>query len=238
MGFKDFVPAEMHGQVAATPETAGSSADLFELDGDAASSGEELDRELSAALGETPQPSPALPKARRRRAAPSTATLASPPFASERPPDTVATLLQRPALSQAMVAVLILLLVANVLTLVAGWKSQADVGGLLQKIGARTAGEVETSGQQAIGTSRSNPGNQALAARPEGFETLDLAQRAIDQGDYGRARRELFALQAVGDRLDTSVRDDVLARAAFMIADAYRRQAESMAATPVPEERP
>jgi hypothetical protein len=133
-----------------------------------------------------------------------------------------------------MIAVLALLLVANVLTLVAGWKSQADVGSLLQRIGGRAAGNLETMRQQAIEEARHSEASSPMQGqRAEGYETLDLAQRAIDEGDFSLARRELFALQNVGDRLDVPVRDDVLARAAFMIADAYRLQAESL----VPQEQ-
>jgi hypothetical protein len=160
-------------------------------------------------------------------------------LASALPPPEAMAPVKGPALPHAMLALLILLLVANVLILVAGWKSQADVGGLLQNIGGRDAGDVETMRRQALEQARrSDASGPAAVTQPEGYQTLDLARQAIDQGDFGRARRELFALQAVGDRLDSSVRDDVLARAAFMIADAYRLQAESLGSDSGQEQRP
>lgn len=55
--------------------------------------------------------------------------------------------------------------------------------------------------------------------------TLDLAAQEVRDGQPMAARRRLYRLLALADRMDAGVRADVEARARFAIAESYRSQA-------------
>jgi hypothetical protein len=66
--------------------------------------------------------------------------------------------------------------------------------------------------------------------RDEAWAALDDAERTLDAGEFVAARRELYGLLTVLDRVELSERPDVEARAGFLIAESYRLQARSTAA--------
>ncbi len=70
----------------------------------------------------------------------------------------------------------------------------------------------------------------ALQAEPEGDETLERARLAMDRGDFEGARRTLNELLCVADRWPAKTREDVEARASFMLGDTYRMQADALEA--------
>lgn len=61
----------------------------------------------------------------------------------------------------------------------------------------------------------------------EAFEqtTLSLAAQEVKDGEFVAARKRLYRLLALADRIDASLRDDVEARARFLIAQSYEAQA-------------
>lgn len=69
-----------------------------------------------------------------------------------------------------------------------------------------------------------------FGALPEGFRSLDIARDMITRGEHVRARRLLHGLLAVMDRVQQPARAEIEARAAFLIADSFRLEAETLAA--------
>ena len=55
------------------------------------------------------------------------------------------------------------------------------------------------------------------------------AQRAIERGEFQVAREMLYGLLSIIDRVDDRARYDVEARAAFLIGDAFRFEADALA---------
>lgn len=67
-----------------------------------------------------------------------------------------------------------------------------------------------------------------FGALPEGFRSLDIARDMITRGEHVRARRLLHGLLAVIDRVQQPARAEIEARAAFLIADSFRIEAETL----------
>ncbi|MFN0244937.1 MAG: hypothetical protein ACKVWV_18800 [Planctomycetota bacterium] len=61
----------------------------------------------------------------------------------------------------------------------------------------------------------------------EPFEktTLTLAEEEIRTGEFAAARRRLYRLLAMADRIDAGLRESIEMRASYMLADSYRLQA-------------
>lgn len=132
---------------------------------------------------------------------------------------------------------LVVFALANLALIGLTWKSMAT---LQQSLGARAAdgpGRVEQPSNQGYGTYDTQPGGHAakripaqLDPRSEGDETLEIARASLERGDYEGARRLLWGLLSVADRWPLERRDDLEARAMFMIAETFRRQADARAA--------
>jgi hypothetical protein len=73
-------------------------------------------------------------------------------------------------------------------------------------------------------------GEPVFGALPEGFRTLDIARQMITRGEHVRARRLLHGLLAVVDRVQQPARAELEARAAFLIADSFRIEADALTA--------
>ena len=58
-----------------------------------------------------------------------------------------------------------------------------------------------------------------VASDPSQHTTFSLARRDLEDGDFAGARRRLYSLLAVADRLEPEVRESVEARAHFLLAD-------------------
>lgn len=58
-----------------------------------------------------------------------------------------------------------------------------------------------------------------------GSETFRRVEENVAAGDFARARRRLYALLSVSDRLSAETREDVVARAEFHLADILMAQA-------------
>ncbi len=98
----------------------------------------------------------------------------------------------------------------------------------------RTGGEsaaTTTPPEHATATSPVPAHDTTPATQPahplEAFEqtTLSLAAQEVKDGEFVAARKRLYRLLALADRIDASLRDDVEARARFLIAQSYEAQA-------------
>ncbi len=108
------------------------------------------------------------------------------------------------------------------------------VNGLLALITLRTAASLQAS-MQAAGRSEvaaaQEPKDELAEATPlvppdpEQHPVFERAREEIERGDYAAARRRLYALLAVVDRLEESSRTTVEARAAFLLAQALHLEA-------------
>ncbi len=108
------------------------------------------------------------------------------------------------------------------------------VNGLLALITLRTAASLQAS-MQAPGHSEvaaaKEPNEESAAATPlvspdpEQHPVFERAREEIERGEYAAARRRLYALLAVVDRLEETSRTAVEARAAFLLAQAFHLEA-------------
>ena len=140
------------------------------------------------------------------------------------------TLLASPK-TQGAIAAMVLL---NLLLVGLAWRSQDSTRELIQSLGTSQA-QAATQTHEDTGSRTANRGFSDLDVRAEGYETLDEASRAMERGEFQLAREMLFGLLAVIDRVEDSSRYDVEARAAYMIGDTYRLEADAMQAGQEPE---
>jgi len=92
-------------------------------------------------------------------------------------------------------------------------------------------GEATKSIIQATQNLQTNPGGSASAptnesteppivlADPEHEFTFDRARKEITKGEYANARKRLYALLAIADRLPVDIRERVESTAQFLLAD-------------------
>ena len=62
---------------------------------------------------------------------------------------------------------------------------------------------------------------------PLSYQAFERVEEELGQGDYRGARRRLYSLLAIADRLEEDVRAEVEPRASFLLADALRLEAEA-----------
>lgn len=127
----------------------------------------------------------------------------------------------------------------NVLVALIALRSDRDLRRTIDGMGeefARSNAELVESALRAAQA----PGAQTVPERgalpsappnPENHPTFELAQAELQRGEYRRARQRVYGLLAIIDRLDPRVREDVEARANFLIARTW--QAEALASQEV-----
>lgn len=193
------------------PKQSLDDADYEELD----------DSELEAVLGHAPtgaeneRSHPNSPRTRDARLG--TATAPSPPKHIS-------------GLSTILSACFALLGVLNVVLVVFTWKSFQAMRSTLGQVGDRVvetadAMRAETAQRVAEVIDWNDPN---LALEEQGFETLELARRDMDLGDWRGSRQRLYALLSVVDRIDEAVRIEIESRARLMIAEGYRLEADAL----------
>ena len=129
--------------------------------------------------------------------------------------------------SQAVVIALVVLGLANLSLVGLTWKSLDTTRELVANAGmprVGAAGPAEsgsTSSRDPIDFPRSALGGPD----PEGRAALRAAERALEAGEFVDARRAMYGLLAVIDRIPQAEREDVEARATFLVAETYRLQA-------------
>lgn len=123
------------------------------------------------------------------------------------------------------------MVVVNLLLVGLSWRSQSSTNALIARLDeeAAEAPAGDDAPTAATTTTRTRADRDLpLEIRPEGYETLEEASRAMERGEYQLAREMLYGLLAVIDRVEDSARYDVEARASFMIGDTFRFEARAM----------
>jgi hypothetical protein len=218
--------------------------DLFDFDElieGAESVVDELTNELDDALGGTEAGEP-MPAPERFAAASDHAFMQA---ESDMTPEPLATVAPVPAATAhaaagdekrvarvpILAACLVVLTLANVALVGLTWKSLDTTQDLIAAGNAPLV--IEREPAPALTPTTGEPGPTVtsspelpLADPPlEAYATLFEAETALGRGEFRRARRALFGLLAVIDRVPAEERADVEAKAGFLVAETYRLQA-------------
>jgi hypothetical protein len=139
-----------------------------------------------------------------------------------------------PQISPLMIAVLGAVGAVNLLIVGLVWSSMSAIRTSFDELHTRAAMQVDALRAPAQSSAPVHKATiaSALDRRPEGEETLERARRAIERGDFEGARRTLYELLSIVDRWPDELRDDLEARASFMLGDTYRLAADALAAKP------
>ena len=183
---------------------------------------EELSAELDEALTEMEPPSPAGETDFAAVIAPAIAPISAPAPQRESPARGL-----KPHLA---VAALIVLGFANLSLVGLTWKSLDTTRELVANASIQGGGPIGSSVDPKGLTDGglAFPPTSLGGPRPEGRAMLAAAGRAIEAGELGRARRSVHGLLAVIDRVRPSEREDIEARASFLIAETYRLEARRL----------
>ena len=150
---------------------------------------------------------------------------------------------RRAPLPPVVVPLLLVVAVANLALVGLTWKSlrreerpsapaEHATAGPAQS-SAHGTGEPEThqAGGERHGDALGRGLPHLAASRDEAWAALDDAERALEAGEFVPARRALYGLLTVLDRVEIAERPDIEARAGFLIAESYRLQALSLGDT-------
>jgi len=121
------------------------------------------------------------------------------------------------------------IVMVNVTLIVVAWTSVQSVKQLVLDV---THDMVDTTSELRAESTRRNERTAfetepVFGALPEGFRTLEVAKQRMERGEHERARRMLYGLLSVIDRIEQPARSEVEAQAGFLIADSYRIEAQS-----------
>jgi len=201
-------------------------------DGDLAKN---LGAELDRALEDTTQNAPA-PVAPTTAAVRPTAPVAAAPVTPVGPTDPTgptgpgspaAGPQPRPSLPSRLRLVIAVMIVLNLILVGVSWRSESSTRRLIEDLTETRA--PRTASTTTAAASHVDTRELPIAGpRAEGYETIDEAGRAIARGEFRAAREMLFSLLTIIDRVEEPARYDVEARAAFLIADAYRLEADAL----------
>jgi len=135
----------------------------------------------------------------------------------------------RPSLTALALGVMML---ANVALVGLTWKSLDTTQDLIAVGGANPAVEHVPEPVSATTAAPAHVSTASLPledAPPEAYSTLFEAESSMERGEYRRARRTVFGLLAVIDRVPEEERSDVEAKAGFLVAESYRLEARGPA---------
>lgn len=172
----------------------------------------------------TPSPAAPTPAAKPAQKA---AAVASADGAAGAPTQTV--IHQKLSMSPLAAALLAGIVLVNVTLIVVAWTSVQSVKQLVLDV---THDMVDTTSELRAESTRRNERTAfetepVFGALPEGFRTLEVAKQRMERGEHERARRMLFGLLSVIDRIEQPARSEVEAQAGFLIADSYRIEAQA-----------
>ncbi len=131
---------------------------------------------------------------------------------------------------RAAVWILIAMAGVNALVALVALRSTGDLRRTVADVGAQV---TETANDLMRETLRAEPSRAAAAraavepgkpADAQDHPTFDLVLEDLRAGEYVRARKRLYALLAIVDRLDPQVREQVEARATFLLARALHME--------------
>lgn len=170
-----------------------------------------------------PAPAPIKPVAGPAPVAPTTAATVGPTIQQT-------VVHQKLSISPVAAALLVGVVLVNVTLMIFAWSSVSAVKQLVLDVGhdvADTTTELksESTHRNREAAFESQP---VFGALPEGYRTLEIARERMERGEHARARRMLYGLLSVIDRIDQPARSEVEAQAGFLIADSYRIEADSM----------
>jgi hypothetical protein len=232
-------PAGQPPKHASAPPPEETDEDLFDFDELAKASTQaaaEMRKELDQALSEVElakqevaplvaAPQPARPTPPRPPPAPQARPA---PSAAAEPGPTV--LHQKLSLSPLAGALLAAVVGANLVLMLFAWRSVnatrqlvVDVAGEMRD--TTTDLRDESTRRSELSALESEP---VFGALPEGYRTLQIARERIQRGEHARARRMLYGLLAVIDRLEQPARGEVEAQASFLVADSLRLEADAL----------
>ncbi len=136
-------------------------------------------------------------------------------------------------LSMSPLAALLLggIVLVNVTLMLFAWNSVQSVKRLVLDV---THDVADTTSELRAESARRNQrvaldSEPVFGALPEGYRTLEVARERIQRGEHARARRMLYGLLAVIDRIEAPARSEVEAQAGFLIADSFAIEADSLA---------
>jgi hypothetical protein len=176
------------------------------------------------------QPAPATPAPAPAAKPASKAAAAAPVAANAAAGVPTATVIhQKLSMSPLAAALLAGIVLVNVTLIVVAWTSVQSVKQLVLDV---THDMVDTTSELRAESTRRNERTAfetepVFGALPEGFRTLEVAKQRMERGEHERARRMLFGLLSVIDRIEQPARSEVEAQAGFLIADSYRIEAQS-----------
>lgn len=218
----------------------GVAADMKrELD-EALSQVEQARRELARSVPPqaAPAPTPVAPGTLVPPARPAPPPLRAPaPQAAPVPataPVATTVVQQRLSVSPLAAALLAAVVLANVALMAFAWRSVNATKQMVLDVASdvRDASadmRDESTRRSELASLASEP---VFGALPEGYRTLEIARERIARGEHARARRMLFSLLAVIDRIEPPARSEVEARAGFLIADSYRLEGDALSVPP------
>ncbi len=213
--------------------------DLFDFDeyvAARAAEGSDIDLdELLSALEDLPEDLPAAVAAAEKEAelAGAGAQAASPPGqAGQTAPGArfagqTVVVAGRSSLGRFGVAAIFALTALNAAVVLYSWSANKDLARSMAAIGERvieTTQEIRNETSLQLETLESIAGPVAHAD-PENYRTFERVEDDLGRGDFAEARRKLYGLLSIADRLAPEVREDAEARALFLLADAMRDEA-------------
>lgn len=237
--------------VASIPEE--TDEDLFDFDELTVATSKvaaEMKKELDEALGQVeaakvdvsktvaPPAAAAAPSAPPVKpvAAPKPAPKAAPTILPVTPPPSpnaslVPTVVyQKLTVSPLAAALLGGVVLANVTLMVFAWRSVNATKQLVLDVAhdmRDTTSDLRVeSGQRTEMMARD--ATPVFGALPEGYRTLEIAKERIERREFARARRMLFGLLAVVDRIEQPARSELEAQASFLIADSFRLEGDTL----------
>lgn len=229
--FADEVPEEEHDQVA--DELVAELDAALEVSAQESGAFDEFDNpfdfdSITAAASASDGPPDAGDQG--SSTAPDLATTAKPSAGASNAQGTPAATGGRMVLGSSRIQLALAAMIAfNLLLVGLSWRSQGSTRELIKSLGVAQAPAQEAAPERTSSRRQMREAPLIEDLRAEGYETLDEAQRAIERGEFQVAREMLFALLAVIDRVDDRARYDVEARAAFLIGDAFRFEADAVA---------
>ena len=125
------------------------------------------------------------------------------------------------------IAAIFALTALNAAVVLYSWSANKDLARSMAAIGERvieTTQEIRNETSLQLETLESIAGPVAHAD-PENYRTFERVEDDLERGDFAEARRKLYGLLSIADRLAPEVREDAEARALFLLADAMRDEA-------------
>ncbi len=136
---------------------------------------------------------------------------------------------QKLSMSPLAAVLLAAIVLVNVTLMLFAWNSVQSVKQLVLDVSHDVADTTNELRAESTRRNRSTAleSEPVFGALPEGYRTLEIAKQRMERGEHARARRMLYGLLSVVDRIEQPARAEVEAQASFLIADSYRLEADA-----------